>query len=38
VCWKQKAPRIAERERPAAEQAYEHAREVYRQILSESKN
>jgi hypothetical protein len=34
VCWKQKAPKISDRERPAAEQAYEHAREVYRRILA----
>jgi len=37
VCWKQKAPKIAERERAAAERAYEHAREVYRRIVLESK-
>jgi hypothetical protein len=35
-CWKQKAPQISERERPAAAAAYEHAREVYRRILAES--
>jgi len=37
VCWKQKAPRISDRERPAAEQAYEHARAAYRRILAETK-
>jgi len=36
VCWKQKAPKIAEREKPAAAAAYEHAREVYRKILAET--
>jgi hypothetical protein len=35
-CWRQKAPKIADRERPDAEKAYEHARQVYRRILSES--
>jgi hypothetical protein len=37
VCWKQKAPKISERERPAAERAYEHARQIYRTILAETK-
>ena len=32
----QKAPKISEKERPAAERAYEHARQVYRQRLAES--
>jgi hypothetical protein len=35
-CWSQKFPRISAVERPVAERAYEHARERYRQILSES--
>jgi hypothetical protein len=35
-CWSQKAPKIAARERAAAERAYEHARQVYRQIAAES--
>ncbi len=35
-CWSQKARRISERERPEAEKAYEHARQVYRRIISES--
>ncbi|HVF86542.1 MAG TPA: CehA/McbA family metallohydrolase, partial [Pyrinomonadaceae bacterium] len=35
-CWTQKAPKISPRERPAAEQAYEHARRVYRKIVAES--
>jgi hypothetical protein len=35
-CWSQKSPRINAAERPAAERAYNHARERYRQILSES--
>jgi hypothetical protein len=34
-CWSQKAPRIAAKERPEAAAAYEHARQVYRQILAE---
>ncbi len=36
-CWSQKAPKISAKERPAAEQAYEHARQAYRRILAESK-
>ncbi len=36
-CWLRKAPQISARERPEAAQAYEHAREVYRRILAESK-
>ncbi|MBS1790160.1 MAG: CehA/McbA family metallohydrolase [Acidobacteria bacterium] len=36
-CWSQKAPKISAKERPAAEAAYEHARQVYRRILGESK-
>jgi hypothetical protein len=36
-CWTQKAPMISARERPEAEKAYEHAREVYRAIIAESK-
>jgi hypothetical protein len=35
-CWSQKSPRISEKERPDAEKAYEHARQVYRRILAES--
>jgi hypothetical protein len=35
-CWSQKSPRINAVERPIAERAYEHARQRYRQILSES--
>ena len=35
-CWSQKSPRINAAERPAAERAYNHARERYRHILSES--
>jgi hypothetical protein len=34
-CWSQKAPRIAAKERAEAAAAYEHARQVYRQILAE---
>lgn len=36
-CWTQKAPKISAKERPEAEKAYRHAREVYRRILAESK-
>jgi len=35
-CWSQKAAQISARERPAAEKAYEHARQVYRKIIAES--
>jgi hypothetical protein len=35
-CWTQKSPRISPVERPAAQRAYEHARQRYRQISSES--
>ena len=35
-CWSQKESKIGAHERPAAEKAYEHARQVYRQILAES--
>jgi hypothetical protein len=35
-CWTQKSPRISAVERPAAQLAYDHARERYRQIISES--
>lgn len=36
-CWTQKAPKIATSELPAAEKAYDHARQVYRRILTESR-
>jgi hypothetical protein len=35
-CWSQKASKISPAERPAAEKAYEHARQVYRRIIGES--
>jgi hypothetical protein len=35
-CWSQKSPRIRQREREAAERAYEHAQQRYQAILSES--
>ena len=35
-CWSQKSPRISQAERPAAQRAYDHARQKYRLILSES--
>jgi hypothetical protein len=37
-CWNQKSRRISTKEREEAEKAYEHARQVYRQILAESMN
>jgi hypothetical protein len=35
-CWTQKVPKIAPAERDAAASAYDHARQVYRQIVAES--
>jgi len=35
-CWTQKAPRIAPSELEEARKAYDHAREVYRQLIRES--
>lgn len=35
-CWKQKAPRIRDTERPAAEAAYDQARQAYAKILEQS--
>ncbi|HEX8424615.1 MAG TPA: CehA/McbA family metallohydrolase [Pyrinomonadaceae bacterium] len=35
-CWSQKASKISPSERPAAEKAYDHARQVYRRIIGES--
>ena len=35
-CWTQKAPRIAPAELTEARQAYDHARDVYRQLIRES--
>jgi hypothetical protein len=35
-CWSQKSPRISQAERPAAQRAYDYARQKYRLILSES--
>jgi hypothetical protein len=37
-CWSQKAPKIAQAERGAAEKAYEFARQTYRKILAESES
>lgn len=34
LCWKQKEPQIRQWEKPAAAEAYEHARAAYRQILA----
>ena len=36
-CWSQKAPRISKQELPEAEKAYEHARQVYKTLIDESK-
>lgn len=36
-CWLQKSPQIHAREREAARAAYDHARTVYRRVLSESR-
>ena len=36
VCWKAKSKQIRPAELPAAEAAYEHARQAYRQILAEA--
>jgi hypothetical protein len=35
-CWTQKAPRIRPSELADAKVAYDHAREVYRRLISES--
>lgn len=35
-CWTQKSPRISAAERPAAQRAYDRARQEYRAILAES--
>jgi hypothetical protein len=35
-CWTQKAPMISPAEMPEAIKAYDHAREVYRKLISES--
>ena len=35
-CWTQKAPRIAPSELAEARKAYDHARDVYRQLIRES--
>jgi hypothetical protein len=36
-CWSQKAPRISKRELFDAEKAYEHARQLYKTLIDESK-
>jgi hypothetical protein len=35
-CWTQKAPKISKAELPEAQAAYDHAREVYTKLISES--
>jgi hypothetical protein len=37
-CWTQKSPRIAVNETGEAKKAYDHAREVYRQLIRESEH
>jgi hypothetical protein len=34
-CWSQKAPKISKAELPEAKAAYDHAREVYTQLIAE---
>jgi hypothetical protein len=34
-CWSQKAPKISKTELPEAQAAYDHAREVYTQLIAE---
>ena len=36
-CWTQKAPKISKAEYADAQQAYDHAREVYRQLIEQSR-
>ncbi len=36
-CWTQKAPRIRDSEREDARKAYDHARQVYQQLIKESR-
>ncbi|MGB9405774.1 MAG: CehA/McbA family metallohydrolase [Candidatus Acidiferrales bacterium] len=36
-CWSQKSPRISKQELPEAEKAYEHARQVYKTLIDETK-
>lgn len=36
-CWSQKSPRISQHDLPEAEKAYEHARQVYKTLIDESK-
>lgn len=35
-CWTQKAPKISQKELPAARAAYDHARELYTRLVAES--
>ena len=35
-CWTQKSPKISKKELPEAKAAYDHAREVYTQLIAES--
>ena len=37
-CWKSKSKKIRDGERPAAQEAYDHAKMVYQQISAESYN
>jgi hypothetical protein len=35
-CWTQKSPKISARELPEAKEAYDHARQVYKELINES--
>lgn len=37
-CWSQKAPQISQHDLPAAEEAYEHARRTYRELIEQSED
>ncbi|MGH7867356.1 MAG: hypothetical protein ACREP9_06895 [Candidatus Dormibacteraceae bacterium] len=37
-CWTQKSPRISAGELPAAKQAYDHARQFYKNLIAECGN
>jgi len=37
-CWTQKAPKISAAELPAAQKAYDHARETYEELIKECKS
>jgi hypothetical protein len=37
-CWTQKAPRMSPADQAKAREAYDHAREVYKKLISESEH